>query len=177
MQHHYVLIITLIAAVAASGSRPSMHEAAAEQASQTANASKTGAETNPFFAESTLPFQAPPFDKIKDSDYQPALEEGMKRQLVEIDTIANSAEPPTFANTIEAMERSGALLTRVSHVFFGLTQANTNPTIQKVQSEETPKLAAHQDKIYMNPRLFARVKSLYDRRDALGLDAEGKYLV
>jgi peptidyl-dipeptidase Dcp len=177
MQHYYVLVITLIAAVAASGSRPSMHEAAAEQASQTANASKTGAETNPFFAESTLPFQAPPFDKIKDSDYQPALEEGMKRQLVEIDTIANSAEPPTFANTIEAMERSGALLTRVSHVFFGLTQADTNPTIQKVESEETPKLAAHEDQIYLNSKLFARVKSIYDRRDTLGFDAEAKYLV
>jgi peptidyl-dipeptidase Dcp len=177
MQYHYVLIITLIAAVAASGSRPSMHEAAAEQASQTANASKTGAETNPFFAESTLPFQAPPFDKIKDGDYQPALEEGMKRQLVEIDTIANSAEPPTFANTIEAMERSGALLTRVSHVFFGLTQADTNPTIQKVESEETPKLAAHEDQIYLNSKLFARVKSIYDRRDTLGFDAEAKYLV
>src|SRR5947209_9041130 len=177
MQHHYVLIITLIAAVAASGSRPSMHEAAAEQASQTANASKTGAETNPFFSQSALPFQAPPFDKIKDGDYQPAIEEGMKRQLVEIEAIANSAEPPTFANTVEAMERSGALLTRVSRVFFGLTQADTNPTIQKVEAEESPKLAAHQDQIYLNPKLFARVKSIYERRDKLGLDAEAKYLV
>jgi len=101
----------------------------------------------------------------------------MKRQLVEVEAVANSTEPPTFANTIEAMERTGALLTRVSKVFFGLSQANTNPTIQKIESEEAPKLAAHQDKIYLNPKLFARVKAVYDRRATLGLDAEAKYLV
>jgi peptidyl-dipeptidase Dcp len=139
--------------------------------------STTAAGTNPFFQESTLPFHAPPFDKIKDSDYQPAIEEGMKQQLAEVDAIANNPQPPTFDNTIVAMERSGALLTRVSHVFFGLTQADTNPNIQKVEEEETPKLAAHEDKIYLNPKLFARVKSIYDRRDKLGLDAEAKYLV
>src|SRR3954465_5871236 len=85
------------------------------------------AQENPFFKPSALPFQAPPFDKIKDSDYQPAIEEGMQRQLAEIQAIANSAEAPTFANTIEAMERSGALLTRVNKVFNGLAQSNTNP--------------------------------------------------
>jgi peptidyl-dipeptidase Dcp len=139
--------------------------------------SATAAGTNPFFQESTLPFHAPPFDKIKDADYQPAIEEGMKQQLAEVEAIANNPQPPTFDNTIVAMERSGALLTRVSHVFFGLTQADTNPTLQKVEEEETPKLAAHEDKIYLNPKLFARVKSIYDRRDKLGLDAEAKYLV
>src|SRR5205085_793236 len=175
MRHRYLLVIALGAAVGASASQTPTP--APPQASQNASAPGPAAGTNPFFAESTLPFQAPPFDKIKDGDYQPALEEGMRRQLAEVEAIASSAEPPTFANTFEAMERTGALLTRVSHVFFGLTQADTNPAIQKVESEETPKLAAHQDKIYMNPRLFARVKSLYDRRDALGLDAEGKYLV
>jgi peptidyl-dipeptidase Dcp len=147
------------------------------QASQGANASSQAAETNPFFTESTLPFHAPPFDKIKDSDYQPAIEEGMKQQLAEVEAIANNPQPPTFDNTIAAMERSGALLNRVSRVFFGLTQANTNPALQKIQSAEAPKLAAHQDKIYLNPKLFARVKSLYIRRDDLGLDAESKYLV
>src|ERR1700759_1732266 len=172
MRDRYLLVIILSAAVAASASSPSM--LAASHVSQNTNAN---AVTNPFFDESTLPFHAPPFDKIKDADYQPAIEEGMRRQIAEVEAIANSAEPPTFANTIEAMERSGALLTRVSHVFFGLTQADTNPTIQKVESEETPKLAAHDDKIYLNPKLFARVKSIYDRRDALSLDAESKYLV
>jgi peptidyl-dipeptidase Dcp len=132
---------------------------------------------NPFFAESPLQFHAPPFDKIKDADYQPAIEAGMKDQLAEIETIANSTEAPTFANTLEAMERSGALLTRVTKVFFNLSQSNTNDTIQKIKSDEAPKLAAHSDNIFLNPKLFARVKALYDNRDSLKLDAESRYLV
>src|SRR5205807_9705731 len=118
---------------------------------------------NPFFTESALPFHAPPFDKIKDSDYQPAIEEGMKDQLAEVDRIANNTAPPTFANTLEAMERSGALLTRVSKVFFNLTTANTNDTLQKIKADEAPKLAAHSDEIFLNSKLFARAKSLYDQ--------------
>src|ERR1051325_5781475 len=109
--------------------------------------------TNPFFAESTLPFHAPPFDKIHDADYQPAIEEGMKQHLAEIETIENETAAPTFKNTIEAMETSGRLLSRVQRVFGGMAQANTNPTIQKVQSEEATKLAAHRDAIYLNPKL------------------------
>jgi len=132
---------------------------------------------NPFFAESALPFHAPPFDKIKDADYQPAIEAGMKDQLAEIETIANNPEAPTFANTLEAMERSGALLTRVTKVFFNLSQSNTNDTIQKIKSEEAPKLAAHSDNIFLNPKLFARVKTLNNNRDSLKLDAESRYLV
>src|SRR5213593_542369 len=103
------------------------------------------AQTNPFFNPSSLLYQAPPFDQIKDTDYQPALEEGMKRQIAEIETIANNPDPPTFENTIVAMERSGELLTRAAKVFFALTQSNTNDTIQKVEADESPKLAAHQD--------------------------------
>jgi peptidyl-dipeptidase Dcp len=125
------------------------------------------AQTSPFSAPSPLLFQAPQFDKITDADFQPAIEEGMKQHLTEIEAIANSSEPPTFANTIEAMERSGAMLTRVQRVFGGLTQSNTNPTLQKVQSEEAPKLAAHRDAIYLNPKLFARVKTIYDQRASL----------
>jgi peptidyl-dipeptidase Dcp len=135
------------------------------------------AQTNPFFSPSPLQFQAPQFDKIKDTDYQPALEEGMKRQIAEIEAIANSVDAPTFANTIETMERSGELLTRAAKVFFNLTQSNTNDTLQKVEGEEAPKFAAHQDAIFLNPKLFERVKAIYDKRDALGLDAEQKYLV
>ena len=135
------------------------------------------AQTNPFFAPSPLPFQAPPFDKIKDSDYKPALEEGMRQQLAEIESIANNPEAPTFGNTIEAMERSGALLTRSAKVFFALTQSNTNDTLQKLEGEEAPKLAAHGDAINLNPKLFARVKALYDARESSGLDAESKRLL
>src|SRR5438128_899457 len=132
---------------------------------------------NPFFSESTLPFHAPPFDKIKDSDYAPAIEEGMKKQLTEIHTIANNPAAPTFANTLEAMERSGALLTRVTKVFFNLTSANTSDTLQKIKADAAPKLAAHSDAIFLNAKLFARVKALYDSRAALKLDPESRYLV
>lgn len=132
---------------------------------------------NPFFSESTLPYHAPPFDKIKDSDYSPAIEEGMKTQLAEIETIANNPEAATFANTFEAMERSGALLTRVTKVFFNLTTANTSETLQKIKADEAPKLAAHSDAIFLNAKLFARVKALYDKRDTLKLDPESRYLV
>ena len=132
---------------------------------------------NPFFTESTLPFHAPPFDKIKDGDYQPAIEAGMKDQLTEIEKIANDPAPPTFANTLEAMERSGALLTRVTKVFFNLTTANTSDTLQKIKSEEAPKLAAHSDAIFLNAKLFARVKAIYDQRAALKLDPESRYLI
>lgn len=137
----------------------------------------TAPAANPFFAESTLPFHAPPFDKIKDSDYTPAIEEGMKGQLAEIEKIANNPAPPTFANTLEAMERSGQLLTRVTKVFFNLSQSNTNDTVQKIKSEEAPKLAAHSDTIYLNAKLFTRVKALYDQRATLKLDRESSYLV
>src|SRR5205085_10297859 len=132
MRHRYLLVIALSAAVGASASRLNMMAAVPAQASQTATAPNAAAGANPFFAESALPFQAPPFDKIKESDYQPALEEGMQRQLAEVLAIANCSDAPTFANTIEAMENTGALLTRVSKVCFGLAQANTNPTIQKI---------------------------------------------
>jgi peptidyl-dipeptidase Dcp len=133
--------------------------------------------SNPFFAPSALQFHAPAFDQIKDADYQPALEEGMRQQLAEIVAIADNPQPPTFANTIEAMERSGELLTRTAKVFSNLVQSNTNDTFDKIDSEESPKLAAHQDSIYLNAKLFARVKALYDTRDGLGLDRESKYLV
>ncbi|HEY0265140.1 MAG TPA: M3 family metallopeptidase [Rhizomicrobium sp.] len=127
---------------------------------------------NPFAAPSSLPYQAPRFDLIKDGDYQPAFEAGMKQQIAEIDTIAANAAPPTFENTIAAMERSGRMLDRVNNTFFGVVQANTNPALDKIQTAEAPRLAAHSDAIFLNPKLFARVKALYDRRAALKLDAE-----
>ena len=142
-----------------------------------AGAVSAGMSNNPFATASTLPFQAPPFNRIHDADYKPALEEGMRQHLAEVEAIANQPAAPTFDNTIVAMERSGQLLTRVSKVFFALTQSNTNDTLQAVQSEEAPKLAAHSDAIYLNPKLFARVKDLYDHRSALGLSPEQKFLV
>ncbi len=133
--------------------------------------------SNPFYAPSTLPFQAPPFDRIHDADYQPAIEAGIAEQLREIAAIANNPAAPTFDNTFVAMEKSGQLLRRVSQVFFAITQANTDPTLQKVQDEVTPKLAALQDAIYLNDRLFARVQTIYDQRATLHLDPESLRLV
>jgi peptidyl-dipeptidase Dcp len=105
------------------------------------------ARTNPFFAASTLPFQAPPFDRIEETDYQPAIEEGMKEQAAEVDSIANNPGPPTFENTLVALEKSGALLTRVEEAFNAVTGANTSPLLQKVQEAEAPRLAEHSDAI------------------------------
>jgi peptidyl-dipeptidase Dcp len=133
--------------------------------------------TNPFAAPSTLPFQAPPFDKIKVADYQPAIEEGMRQQRAEIAAIADNPAPPTFANTIEAMERSGQLLTRTAKVFFNMDQSDTNDAIQKIKAEIAPRLSAHSDAIYLDPKLYARVKAIYAQRATLGLDPEAKYLV
>jgi len=135
------------------------------------------AATNPFFSASPLPYQAPRFDVIRETDYAPAIEEGMKRQLAEIATIADNPEPPTFANTLEAIERSGDLLTRVTKVFMNLAQSNTSPGIQKIKAEEAPRLAAHQDAIFLNAKLYARVRALYEKRDELKLDPESRYLL
>jgi peptidyl-dipeptidase Dcp len=152
------------------------------QISKPAGAAQRGAtpgwdESNPFAKVSPLPFEAPPFDKIKDSDYQPAIEEGMRRELVDVEAIANNAEPATFANTIEALERRGELLRRVQPVFSSMVAGNKNPTIQKVQSEEAPRLAAQRDAIFLNAKLFARVKAVYDERTKLQLAPDAEYLV
>ena len=132
---------------------------------------------NPLLTVSPLPFQAPQFDKIKDSDFLPAFEQGMKEHLAEIRKIADNPEPASFDNTFVAMEKSGETLTRVSRIFFGLVQADTNPEREKVQEEIAPRLAAHQDEISLDPKLFARIKSLYDQRDTQNLDPEQKRLV
>ena len=132
---------------------------------------------NPFFAPSTLPFQAPPFDKIKDSDYQPAIEAGMAQQREEIKTIADNPAAPTFENTIVAMEKTGRLFDRAMSAFNAVTGANLNPELQKVQEIEAPKLAAHSDAIFLDAKLFQRIKTLYDKRDSLKLDAESYRLL
>src|SRR5512140_1023044 len=120
--------------------------------------------SNPFYAASTLQYQAPPFNRIKDSDYEPAMEAGMVQQIAEIDGIANQTAAPTFDNTIVAMERSGVLLTRAAKVFNAITSANTDDTLQAVQERLAPKLAEHSDKIYLNDKLFQRVKAIYAQR-------------
>ncbi|MFV0376303.1 MAG: peptidyl-dipeptidase Dcp [Mangrovibacterium sp.] len=132
---------------------------------------------NPLFAASTLPYGAPDFTVIKNENFLPAIEQGMKAHLAQIDSIANNAETPTFENTLAAMEKSGELLQRAYGVFNLLTGANTNDTLQQVEEEVAPKMAAHMDAIYMNDKLFQRVKSIYETRESLGLDAESLKLV
>ncbi len=137
----------------------------------------TNMSANPFYAPSTLPFQAPLFDKIQDSDYQPAIEAGMEHQLAEIRSITENPELPTFENTLVTLERSGRLLDRVMSVFSAVTSANTNPELQRVQQIEAPKLAAHSDAIFLDSRLFQRVEAIYKERGTLDLDAESLRLV
>jgi len=150
---------------------------AASASAQTQPAIAEYGPNNPFYAPSTLPFQAPSFDKIKDSDYQPAIDAGMATQINEVEAIANKSAPPTFENTFVALERTGQLLTRVMAVFNCVTGANTNDALQKVQAYEAPRLAAQQDAIYLNSKLFARVKAVYDQRASLHLDPESLRLV
>ncbi len=132
---------------------------------------------NPFLKASTLPFQTADFTKIKDTDFKPAITEGMKRQLAEIQEIADNKAVPTFENTFVAIEKSGQLLRRVSGVFGLLNSANTNPTLQGVSEAVAPELAANTDAIYLNTKLFKRVKTVYDQRAKLNLDPESKRLV
>ena len=132
---------------------------------------------NPFFAPSALPFHAPPFDKIKDEDYQPAIEAGMAEQLKEIQSIANDPAPPTFENTFIPMEKSGQLLRRAQGAFSAVVGANSNPTLLKIRSIEAPKLAAHRDAIYLDSKLFERIATIYNQRNSLKLDPESLRLV
>ena len=127
---------------------------------------------NPFFQEYKAPFQAPPLDQIKNEHYMPAFAKGMEVQKQEIHAILTNPQPATFQNTLEALDQTGDLLGRVSAVFFSIQSANTNDEIQKIASDVTPLLTKHQDDIYLNEKLFARIKTVYDQRGKLGLTTE-----
>lgn len=136
-----------------------------------------GNTENPFMKVSTLSFQAPDFTKIKDADFAPALKEGIKQQLTEIEQIANNSEEPTFENTLVALEKSGQLLTRTYNVFEMLSGANTNDTLQDLQEEMAQELAGLQDAIKLNERLFERIKTLYNKKEDLDLNKESARLL
>jgi peptidyl-dipeptidase Dcp len=127
---------------------------------------------NPFLEAWTTPFEAPPFDRIEPEHFRPAFEAGMSEQNAEIAAIAGSPEEPTFANTLEALERSGRTLRRVGAVFFNLAGAHTSDAIQAVEREMAPLLTRHRNGIFMNEALFARVSRLHEARDRLGLSPE-----
>ncbi|CAI1629870.1 peptidyl-dipeptidase Dcp [Serratia fonticola] len=170
---------TLVLAIGVALSTPAL----AETNTQTKEAKVAGEVKqdkqgeNPFFATSQLPFQAPRFDVISESDYAPAIAAGIQQKLAEVEKIANNPAEPTFDNTFVALEKSGALLTRTMNVFGAMTSANTSDVLQKLDEETSPKLAALDDAIMLNSKLFARIKAIYDRRDSLNLDPESLRLV
>lgn len=132
---------------------------------------------NPLLAAYETPFNVPPFDKIKDEHFKPAYEEALKKHNLEIDTIVNNSEAPTFENTILALENAGSLLSNVATVFSNLNSANTNDSLQALAKELAPQLSAHSDEIKLNAKLFERVKSVYTNKDQFGLDAEDQKLL
>src|SRR5213596_2234909 len=153
------------------------HTAAISVIGQTSPVQNSNVEDNPLLTESSLPYHVPPFDRIKDEHFAPAIEAGMRDQLKEVEVVANNSEKPTFENTVVALERTGRLLDRAERTFSNLNACNTNPTLQKIETEMSPKLSAHRDAIHLNGKLFARIKELYDNRDKLGLDPESAYLL
>lgn len=135
------------------------------------------ASNNPLLMDYETPFQVPPFDQIELGHYKPAFEEALKAHNVEIDSIVNNIEDPSFQNVIVALENAGRLLSRVSTVFFNINSANTNDSIQAIAKELAPILSAHGDEISLNEKLFSRVKSVYDNRGTLSLDSEDAKLL
>ena len=133
--------------------------------------------SNPFFTEYNTPFGVPPFDKVHAAHYMPAFEKGMAEKRKELDQLLSVKDAPTFANTIEALDRSGALLDRVSQVFYSQTQANTNDTLQDLEMKITPALAAFRDEINLNPKLFERIKSVWEHQADFNLTAEQKFIL
>ena len=140
-------------------------------------ADQPGGDGNPFFAAYGTEFNVHPFDRIQPESFVPAFEEGMRRQIAEIDVIVDYPEEPTFENTIVALDLSGELLKEVSRVFFALTGSNTNEELQQIQKQMSPKLAAHRDEIQLNKGLFERVRTVYEQRAELELSGEQLYLL
>ena len=139
--------------------------------------SKMDPNVNPFFQEWTTKFEVPPFLDIKDEHYMPAYKKGMEENLKEIDLIVNNTEDPSFANTIEELERTGKLLTKVQRVFSNLASSNTNPKLQELQRELSPMLSAHYDKIALNEDLFNRVEEIWNKRESVDLTNEQQKLL
>jgi len=159
----------LLAAVSTTGNAQTMNEEAQGSAEPQGSSY--------FESESSLPFHAPDFSRVKETDYQPAIEKGIAVQLAEVEAIANDPEPPTFENTLVALQRSGQMLTRAYYPFNQLVSANTNDTLDAAQAEIAPQIAAMSDAIYLNDKLFARVKALYDNRAAMSLTGEDAMLL
>ena len=172
-----ILLVVLIASamVVACGSGKK-EKGESQPAPGTPQASGPAA-ANPFFTDWNTPFGAPPFDQIKVEHFKPAILEGIARHNAEIKAIAENPEPPTFANTVEALDRTGLFLDRAQKVMMNLLSANTSDQLQAVAQELAPTISAHNDEIFLNPKLFARIKAVYEQRDRLSLNPEQQQLL
>ncbi|MDH7511933.1 MAG: M3 family metallopeptidase [Clostridiales bacterium] len=169
---YFVTKVFFICLIIALGSFPFPSPAAVGQA-----ASPPAPADNPFFKPYQTPFNVPPFHLIKNEHFLPAIEEGIKREDAEVEAIVNNPEPPTFENTIAALDHTGIFLQEVTSVFFSLQSAHTNKELQTLARKTAPMLAAHSDNISLNEKLFQRVKAVYDQRQSLKLDREQLYLL
>ncbi|MBW3164664.1 M3 family metallopeptidase [Ferrimonas balearica] len=161
----------VLALAACSDTTPTAQTAAAPAAEAAPQVAQLP-DSNPLKNASTLQYQAPDFSRITDEHFKPAFEVGMAQHMAEIEAIANNPEAPTFENTLVAMEKSGALLSRAASVFYNLSSSTSNDARRALETEMGPKFAEHQDNVYLNAKLFERVKAIYDHRAELGLDAE-----
>ena len=137
----------------------------------------TGQKENPLLTEFNTPFQVPPFDKIEEAHFLPAFKAGITEQQNEIDSIVNNNSDPTFENTIEALEYSGALLDKVSGVFYNLLGANTNDELQQIAKDVSPLLSKSSDDILLNKKLFSKIKAVHQNKEAFNLNAEEEKLL
>ncbi len=172
-----LILMTATIALAGCSQPPDSSTAPAASDSAATPPAVEAARENPFFQASSLPFQAPPFDRIQIGDYQPAMEKGMAEQQAEWKAIADDPAAPTFDNTFVPLEKSGALLTRTMAVFNAVAGADTNAELQQLEEAMAPKLAAHRDTLYLDEKIFGRVQAIHDALDQLDLDAEARRLV
>lgn len=174
---HPLPLAMLMALALAACERESTAPASAEPAKELASVSQPSRPDNPLLAPSPLPYEYPPFDRIRNEHFREGFERGMAEHREEVAAIVANEDPPTFENTIVALELSGETLGRVQRIFGNLTSAHTNPELEKIQAEYAPKLAAHMDSILLDGKLFARIDELFKRRHELGLDAESLRLL
>ncbi|MDD5466120.1 MAG: M3 family metallopeptidase [Candidatus Omnitrophica bacterium] len=178
----FLIIAMLAACESQKSTKKSAEETQAAEDASTGTAANTTAAAspdteNPLFTTWTSPFETPPFDRIKNEDFKPAITEGISRHNEEIKVIAENPASPTFANTLEALDRSGLFLDRTRRVMENLLAANTNDTLQAIATDLAPAISQHNDEIYLNPLLFARIKAVYGERNSLSLNPEQRQLL
>lgn len=171
-----LLVVLMASAMVVACSSGKKEKGESQPAPGTPQASSPAA-ANPFFTDWNTPFGAPPFDQIKVEHFKPAILEGIARHNAEIKAIAENPEPPTFANTVEALDRTGLFLDRAQKVMMNLLSAHTNDQLQAIAQELAPTISAHYDEIFLNPKLFARIKAVYEQRDRLSLNPEQQQLL